>query len=264
MQKKLNEGLEETNFDAWIEEEERNYAERHRCLLEAGEIPRHSVLLSDAAVMHLHAFDPSLKKLGSILEETDGTTSPHEMAEYDFAEDRWMASQKFAMTVFRDALSEGKLMAYVTEPATKSYVQLPALGWLLTSGNLEVPFFQSDYVSPHDPANPGPAEATIADQRRPVFLFSESFEHWLYRSYPSAFSKKGRGRPLGSRTTTVEDEKYLQEIGSLVREGNLIWTAAKIVVGRARGEKPPQLNRGTEISVARRLVDKYKRRIGPR
>jgi hypothetical protein len=133
----------------------------------------------------------------------------------------WYTARGKAERIFRTALENGDLIAYIHDLRTGETLQLAPEAWQLPDSyaNWYVPRgINSNYVG--DAETPGPTGTIIDGAYRPVFLLRAQFEDWfrrqgLTRSTDATIDETlshtgGQGRPSSRKIVELKLDRRLQ------------------------------------------------------
>ena len=169
-------------------------------------------------------------------------------------------AERRANEVLRNALMDGSLTPLVYRLGVPE--KLPREGWELR-GQFETGI-TSNFVSPHDPLNPGP-RTDVDGQRHAVFIDRVEFDGWFNSMFADPTRQAEQldtnphrgGKKKGDGSYKNVDAPLQREMKLLIQQGKAtsVRAAARLVVGNAHGA-------GTEASKVDRLAKGYNQPLG--
>ena len=178
------------------------------------------------------------------------------------AVDRVMAEIPAAW-IFRQALTDGDLIALVRDPKAGETLRLNSEEWSLCDGRDEFfemqPIYDDFVFGPLDRHSPGPDGTFLDGKFRPVFLDRAHFVSWLERlgefakpRHSGNFHTSGVGTVNG---WNIADDLLCDEMDKLIHSGEARSAndAARMVAPKAKGNGSPE-------SKARRLRGRLRER----
>jgi hypothetical protein len=166
-------------------------------------IPIGAIRLSAAFDLAYRAATPEWEWISSQCERWDGLGPDQD----DPCEDPYRLRYEStieAEKLFRNALTNGVLSAYICDQTTGVVLELEPRDWYWL-GNGEG--IVSDYPSPTDPRTPGP-NCTIEEVPQPVFLMREPLDAWLKTISDAATDQGDRdAADQGDRDATAQDDQ---------------------------------------------------------
>jgi hypothetical protein len=202
------------------------------------DVPSNAMRLTEAYDAVLNALIANLAELDVALDDAISRENtlpfPYQLDAQEAVADLQRAQRK-ANLFFRGELVHQKIIAYVCDPENGKHVRLENQGWRLPFFSETTAMF-SDYVSPNDPQDPGPAGATIRGQQVPVFFYRDEFENWFVKTFGKRPEHR-LGRPPGSGSYAASDQPLIEEMNRLLdtQKAKSVWDAARKVAPNAQG-----------------------------